>query len=117
MTDRSAYPIIPWPRSVEARPGAFTPRSPIEDTYAYEPIPAELTTDEVKHVIGTQGCVWTEYMPTPEHVEYMAYPRALALAEIAWSPREARDWKSFSERLPAALALLDRLGVNYRRPG
>ena len=105
MTDRSAYPIIPWPRSVEARPGAFTPRSPIEDTYAYEPIPAELTTDEVKHVIGTQGCMWTEYMPTPEQVE-PAYPRALALAE-----------KSFQARMPAALALLDRLGVNYRRPG
>jgi hexosaminidase len=56
-------------------------------------------------------------MPTGEHVEYMAYPRALALAEIAWSPREARDWESFQKRLPAGLRLLDRLGVHYRKPG
>jgi len=47
----------------------------------------------------------------------MAYPRVLALAEIAWSPREARDLGSFKARLPAALAFLDRLGVKYRRPG
>ena len=56
-------------------------------------------------------------MPTTDQVEYMAYPRALALAEIGWSPREARDWDSFQKRLPAALRLLDRLGVKYRKPG
>jgi len=61
--------------------------------------------------------VWTEYMPTTDDVEYMAYPRALALAEIGWAPREARDWDSFQKRLPAALRLLDRLGVKYRKPG
>jgi hexosaminidase len=55
-------------------------------------------------------------MATSDHVEYMTYPRALALAEIAWSPREARDWSSFAMRLPAALRLLDRLRVNYRKP-
>lgn len=100
----------------EHEPLAIGGMTPIEDTYAYEPIPAELTADEAKRVIGTQGCVWTEYMATPQQVEYMAYPRALALAEIAWSPREARDWKSFSERLPSGLRYLDALGVRYRKP-
>ena len=100
----------------EREPLAIGGMTPIEDTYAYEPIPAELTADDAKHVIGTQGCVWTEYMATPEQVEYMAYPRALALAEIAWSPREARDWTSFSERLPSGLRYLDALGVRYRKP-
>jgi hexosaminidase len=90
--------------------------TPIEDTYAYEPTPSELTADEAKHVLGPEGCVWTESMPTPNQVEYMAYPRVLALAEIAWSPSEARDWESFRARLPAALGLLDRLGVKYRKP-
>jgi len=90
--------------------------TPIEDTYRYEPVPVELTPDEAEHVIGTQGCVWTEYMPTPGHVEYMAYPRALALAELAWSPREARDLDSFRTRLRPALALLDQLAVGYRKP-
>jgi hexosaminidase len=100
----------------EHEPLAIGGMTPIEDTYRYEPIAAELTADEAKHVLGPQACMWTEYMPTTDQVEYMAYPRVLALAEIAWSPREARDWDSFQKRLPAALALLDRLGVKYRKP-
>lgn len=100
----------------EHEPLAIGGMTPIEDTYAYEPIPAELSADEATHVLGPEGCVWTEYMPTSDQVEYMAYPRALALAEIAWSPRDARDWTSFSARLPAALRLLDHLGVKYRKP-
>ncbi|HEX4744629.1 MAG TPA: beta-N-acetylhexosaminidase [Candidatus Limnocylindria bacterium] len=100
----------------EKEPLAIGGLTPIEDTYRYEPVPAELSAEEATHVIGAQGCVWTEYMPTPQHVEYMAYPRALALAELAWSPREARDLDSFRARLAPSLALLDRLGVGYRRP-
>src|SRR5205814_10281584 len=84
----------------EHEPLAIGGMTPIEDTYAYEPIPPELSPSEAAHVLGPQGCVWTEYMPTSEQVEYMAYPRALALAEIAWSPREARDLASFKTRLP-----------------
>ena len=67
-------------------------------------------------MLGPEACVWTEYMPTTEQVEYMAYPRVLALAEVAWSTREARDWESFRSRLPAALGMLERLGVRYRKP-
>ena len=100
----------------EHEPLAIGGMTPIEDTYRYEPIAAELTADEAKHVLGPQACVWTEYMPTTDQVEYMAYPRVLALAEIAWSPREARDWDSFQKRLPAGQVLLDRLGVKYRKP-
>ncbi len=100
----------------EKEPLAIGGLTPLEDTYRYEPIPAELTPDEARHVIGAQGCVWTEYMPTSREVEYMAYPRTLALAELAWSPRDARDWDSFRTRLRPSLALLDRLGVGYRRP-
>jgi hexosaminidase len=99
----------------EHEPLAIGGMTPIEDTYAYEPVAPELSGDEAKHVLGPEACVWTEYMPTSDQVEYMAYPRVLALAEIAWSPRETRDWKSFSARLPAALRLLDRLGVKYRK--
>ena len=79
-------------------------------------MPAELSADEARHILGPQGNVWTEYMPTPKQVEYMAYPRALALAEIAWSAKDARDWDGFQTRLPAALAQLDKLGIRYRRP-
>jgi hexosaminidase len=89
---------------------------PLERVYEFEPVPPDLTEAEAKHILGAQGNVWTEYIATPEYVEYMAYPRALALAEVTWSPRERRDWASFVARLPRALSLLDRFDVAYRFP-
>jgi len=103
-------------RDRETEPLAIGGYLPLELVYAYEPVPAELTGEETHRVLGAQGNVWTEYIKTPEHVDYMAYPRALALAELNWSPRSARDWPDFRERLPAGLARLGELGVNYRIP-
>jgi len=88
----------------------------LEKVYAFEPVPEELTAEEAKHVLGAQANLWTEYIKTPQYAEYMALPRMLALAEVVWSPKEARDWDSFAERLPAELRRLDELGVNYRIP-
>jgi hexosaminidase len=93
--------------------GGFTP---LDKVYAYEPVPDTLTADEARHILGAQANVWTEYLKTPAQVEYMALPRMLALAEVVWSPRETRDWADFARRLPAELAALDRMGVNYRVP-
>jgi hexosaminidase len=90
---------------------------PIETVYAFDPaVPDSLTAEQARHVIGTQGQLWTEYMYNTAQVEYMAYPRALALAEVAWSPKGARDFESFRKRLLPRLLGLDRLGVNYRFP-
>ena len=90
---------------------------PIETVYAFDPaVPDSLTAEQARHVIGTQGQLWTEYMYNTAQVEYMAYPRALALAEVAWSPKTARDFESFRKRLLPRLLGLDRLGVNYRFP-
>ncbi len=94
-------------------PLAIGGNAPIELVYAYEPVPAELTPAEATHILGAQGNVWTEYLATPASVEFMAYPRALAVAELTWSPRAARNWPSFARRLPNALRPLDRLQVNY----
>jgi hexosaminidase len=90
---------------------------PLDTVYSYEPIPDSLSADEARHILGVQGQLWTEYMPTTDKVEYMAYPRALALAEVGWSPKSARDWNSFRARLLPRLFALDRLDVNYRFPG
>jgi hexosaminidase len=68
--------------------GGYTP---LEKVYQFEPVPEELTTVEARHVIGAQANVWTEYITTEEHVEYMALPRMLALSEVLWSPVGARD--------------------------
>ena len=86
----------------------------LEDVYAYEPVPSSYTDEEAEHVLGAQANVWTEYMKTPQKVEYMVFPRLLALSEVVWSEREARNWFSFKGRLPAHLQRLDVMTVNYR---
>jgi hexosaminidase len=98
----------------EAEPLAIGGHLPLEKVYAYEPIPSDLTAEEAKHVMGGQGQLWTEYMKTPEHVEYMAYPRACALAEVLWSQKTERDFTEFQTRLKPHLRFLDLLQVNYR---
>ncbi|MFC9595192.1 beta-N-acetylhexosaminidase [Streptomyces sp. NPDC056944] len=83
----------------------------LEKVYAFEPVPAPLTDAQV---LGTQGQLWTEYLPTPERVEYAAFPRLCALAEVAWSPPAGRDLGEFLGRLRTHLTRLDRMGVRYR---
>ncbi len=89
---------------------------PLDTVYAYEPLPAELTAEEAKHILGAQANIWTEYISTPEYVEYMAWPRAMALAEVVWSPQDQRNLDGFYDRLALNLQHLERLGVNYRIP-
>ncbi|MEJ2184734.1 MAG: family 20 glycosylhydrolase [Gemmatimonadota bacterium] len=101
------------PRDEPLAIGGYTP---LDTVYAFEPVPAELTPAEARHVIGAQGNVWTEYIPDFRQVEYMAYPRALALAEVLWSPRRARNWPGFLRRLSHQFERLDALDVNYRVP-
>jgi hexosaminidase len=99
-----------------AEPLAIGGYLPLEKVYAFEPVPAVLSEAEGQHILGVQANLWTEYIKTPEQAEYMAYPRALALAEVGWSQRSRRDWNGFVQRLPDQLALLGALGVNYRIP-
>ena len=87
---------------------------PLDTVYAYEPVPPELTPAEARHVLGAQGNLWTEYVPTPKQAEYMAFPRLSALAEVTWTPRDGRDVADFRRRLVAHLRRLDALDVNYR---
>ncbi len=89
---------------------------PLETVYSYNPIPKELNADEAKHILGAQGNVWTEYIKTPEKVEYMAFPRMLALSEVVWSPIENKNFDDFNRRLPNQFARLDAANVNYRIP-
>ncbi|CAN5163226.1 hypothetical protein BH20ACI2_BH20ACI2_11780 [soil metagenome] len=87
---------------------------PLEKVYSFEPVPPDLTPDEAKYVIGGQANVWTEYMKTAQHVEYMAFPRMLALSEVLWSKKEDRDFADFQRRLFTHLPRLDKQNVNYR---
>ena len=89
---------------------------PLERAYSYDPMPKELAPDEQKHILGVQANMWTEYLKTPEQVEYMLFPRMLALAENAWTRNEHKNYDLFLKRLPHQLAILDRLNVKYRIP-
>ncbi|MEL7339923.1 MAG: beta-N-acetylhexosaminidase, partial [Bacteroidota bacterium] len=71
---------------------------PVRKVYQYEPIPAELSAQEAEHIQGAQANVWTEYIREEQHLFYMVYPRAAALAEVLWSPAERRDWQDFASR-------------------
>lgn len=89
---------------------------PLEKVYSFDPVPPELTADEAKYVIGGQANIWTEYIKTPSHVEYMAFPRMIALAEVLWSQTGNKDFAEFSNRLAAQFPRLDKQNVNYRIP-
>lgn len=88
---------------------------PLESVYSYEPVPEALTADEATHILGVQGNIWCEYIATPSHMEYMAWPRGCALAEIAWSQKSDRSFSSFIPRLQVDLQRLDAAGMNYRK--
>jgi hexosaminidase len=88
---------------------------PLKKVYSYDPIPKSLKESESKYILGVQGNLWTEYMKTPSDVEYMAYPRAIAIAEVGWSKEAKKDFKDFSIRLDEDLKRLDQLNVKYRK--
>ncbi|MDP2956913.1 MAG: family 20 glycosylhydrolase [Longimicrobiales bacterium] len=89
---------------------------PLERVYAFEPVPEDLTPAEGRRVLGAQGNVWTEYMLSEDQVEYMVFPRVLALSEVVWSPAGARDFDAFAHRLPWHFERLDASGIRYRIP-
>jgi hexosaminidase len=98
----------------ENEPFAIGGFLPLDTVYSYEPVPEQLRAADAAHIIGVQANVWTEYMKTGEHVEYMLFPRMFALSEIAWSPKESKNYEGFLERLGWHFSRLDAMGVNYR---
>jgi len=88
---------------------------PLEKVYNYEPAPPVLNATQANHILGAQGNVWTEYMKNPGKVEYMIFPRMIALSEVLWSPKTKRNWKDFERRLPAMMERLDKKKVNYSK--
>ncbi len=97
----------------ETRPLAIGGFTSTKGVYNYYPLPKKLADNEVKYILGAQGNVWSEYMATPEYVEYMVYPRACALSEVVWSPKESLDWDNFSKRMVVHKKRLKALNVNY----
>jgi hexosaminidase len=88
---------------------------PLETVYSFEPTPAGLTAEQARHILGAEGNIWTERAPQ-ERVDQQVFPRLCALAEVAWSPKEARNWDDFRHRLDTHYRRLDAMGVHYFVP-
>lgn len=99
----------------EREPLAIGGLLPLEKVYAFEPVSEQLTAAQASHILGAQGQLWSEYIPTPSLMEYMAFPRAAALAERVWSQAGVRRFDEFMRRLRVHTRRMDVLGVNYRR--
>lgn len=95
-----------------SQPEAIGGYTPLEKVYSYNPVPASLTADEAKLIYGVQANQWAEYIETDEHYEYMMYPRLLALAEVAWSAPERKDWTGFHTRALKAVEYLQSKGYH-----
>lgn len=87
----------------------------VEKVYGFNPIPSELSEDETKYILGAQANVWTEYMKTPEHVEYMIMPRMAALSEVLWGTSNPDLYKDFEKRLIHHFEIYDKKGINYSK--
>lgn len=86
---------------------------PLIKAYSFDPVPAELNTKESKYILGVQASLWTEYIPTPEHLEYMAIPRIFAVSEIGWTMKENKNWEDFLSRTNVNVLRMQKLGYNY----
>lgn len=87
----------------------------LDKVYSFDPVPAELSAEEGKHILGAQCNLWTEYVKTPEHLEYMLFPRALAVAEIGWTPQASRSFADFARRIETQLPRLQAAGIKAAR--
>jgi hexosaminidase len=100
----------------EGEPAAIGGMNTLKDVYEYDPIPKELNTEEAQYVLGAQANVWTEYIATLSHLEYMVLPRMLALSEVVWSPSKHRDWEDFNKRLRGwHFRAFDQKGYHYNK--
>jgi hexosaminidase len=99
----------------ETEPAAFGGFNTLKKVYHYEPIPAEMTAEDAKYVLGAQANLWTEMIRKREGLEYMILPRLLALSEAVWSPRAQRNWVGFNQRLQPHLVGFEHKGLHYSK--
>jgi len=113
MTPGDAVYLDYYQCEPEGQPLAIGGYLPLEKVYSYEPTPKELTPEEKKHILGVQGNVWSEYIPTEEQLDYMAFPRAFAIAETGWTPASKKDFEEFLVRFTTLRKRYDAIGINY----
>lgn len=113
MTPNTHFYLDYYQNVAQKEPLAIGGYLPLSKVYSYNPMAGDLTEEEAKHIIGVQGNVWTEYIQESDYVEYMAYPRACAIAEVGWLAFEKRNFSNFTTRLQNHFKRFDVMGVNY----
>lgn len=99
---------------IETEPECICGELTLEKTYQFEPVPEGIEPGADARILGIQGNVWTEYIRDRASLDYMTWPRAAALAEVGWSPKDSRNWDAFLARLSAHLLRLKQLGIGFR---
>lgn len=115
MTPNAYLYFDQYQAKASEEPLAIGGYNPLSKVYSYDPVPKELIPEEAKYIKGVQANLWTEYVKTPEHVEYMLLPRIAALSETAWSQPEQKNWNDFTQRMEKRFLLYDALGINYSK--
>lgn len=88
---------------------------PLSKVYDFNPVPPKLSAEAARHILGGQANLWTEYVPTISHAQYMTFPRLAALSEALWSPQEVRSWEDFSRRIQQFMKRYELMGINYSK--
>ena len=109
-----AYLDLAWDNHIEEPGFHWAGTSNLETCYAFEPYEDSASAQARQKIIGVQALLWSELITSPQRLEYMLFPRLLAIAETAWSPQKSKDWDSFQTRLAPQLKKLDQLGVAHR---
>jgi hexosaminidase len=102
-----AYLDLAWDNSIEEPGFHWAGTANLEICYAYEPENAEQGANFAKQLLGVQSLLWSELIASPERLDYMLFPRVLAIAEVAWSPRGSKNWEDFQSRVGLQHTLLD----------
>jgi N-acetyl-beta-hexosaminidase len=99
----------------QSEPNAFGGFTPLDKVYSYNPIPAELNAEQAKYIMGVQANLWTEYILDFKQVQYMIFPRLLALSEVGWGTSDPKNYKEFENRVISQFRVLDKMKVNYAK--
>ncbi len=99
----------------QSEPNAFGGFTPLDKVYSYDPVPSELNEKQAKYILGVQANLWTEYIEDFKHVQYMIFPRLMALSEVAWGTSDPKNYKEFENRVVQHFNILDQMNINYAK--
>lgn len=102
-------------RRIQDEPFAIGGFVNVEKVYSFEPYTPEMTPEQRAHILGVQANLWTEYIKTPEHLEYMLLPRMSALSEVQWCAPEKKDYGRFLDKMSSMVKIYQKLGYNFAR--